>query len=63
MLRFSTPAAIEPGECFGLLTVVKRVRSRTRGPKYRCSCACGNRSFYAKRGRLENGAVRKCDRC
>lgn len=56
-------AAIPPGQRFGNLTVTKQVRSKTRGPKYRCACDCGNRSFYAKRSELESGRVRKCGRC
>ncbi len=54
---------IVQGDRYGLLTVKKVIKSKHRGNKVRCECACGNRAFYCKRGQLERGEVTKCDRC
>jgi hypothetical protein len=54
---------LDRGAVFGQLTVTGEVRSRKRGAKYRCNCACGTRGFIAKRSALESGAVKGCTRC
>ena len=57
-----TFAPIAHGERFSKLTVLEKIVSDKRGPKYRCGCACGKRIF-AKARQLMRGEVTACVRC
>jgi hypothetical protein len=56
------PIELSPGERYGHLTVLGKITSDKRGPKYRCGCVCGNRVF-AKARQLMRGEVKACARC
>ena len=56
------PIELEHGERFANLTVLEKIVSDKRGPKYRCGCACGKR-VYAKARQLMRGEVTACVRC
>lgn len=63
MLTFSAPAPIERGDKFGALVVVRESRSkRNQGPRYRCKCACGRRTFV-KGSKLRKGEQTSCGKC
>ena len=54
----------QSGDRYGKLTVLRKVESKKRGPKYACGCACGSRDlFYAKASELNSGRVTACKRC
>ena len=54
----------QPGDKYGRLTVLRKVVTAKRGPKYACGCACGSRDlFYAKASGLNSGRVTSCKRC
>jgi hypothetical protein len=57
------PIEIEHGERYGNLTVLEKVISRKRGPKYKCGCACGYQPIYLKARQLMKGEVTACLRC
>jgi predicted SprT family Zn-dependent metalloprotease len=57
------PVTIEHGERFGKLTVIQKLTSKERGPRYRCGCACGFPWVYARAQQLMRGEVTSCLKC
>jgi hypothetical protein len=35
------PTTLEHGERYGSLTVLRKITSKKRGPRYQCGCDCG----------------------
>lgn len=57
------PIQLEHGERYGKLTVLEKVISRKRGPKYKCGCACGFQPIYLKARQIMKGEIKSCHRC
>ncbi len=57
------PQTLERGERYGTLTVLRKVSSDNRGPRYQCGCDCGVRLVFASAGELMRGEVKCCRRC
>jgi predicted SprT family Zn-dependent metalloprotease len=57
------PVTLEHGERYGKLTVLEKIVSKERGPKYKCGCACGFQRVFAKASDLMRGRVNSCLKC
>lgn len=57
------PVTLEHGERFGKLTVLRKINSKKRGPRYVCGCACGFSGFIATANQLMRGRVKACLKC
>lgn len=57
------PVTIEHGERFGKLTVLRKLKSEKRGPRYVCGCACGFKNLIASANQLMRGRVKACLKC
>ena len=54
---------IEHGDRFGKLTVLRKFKSKKRGPRYVCGCVCGCSKVIVTGGQLAKGRVTACLRC
>ncbi len=54
---------LEHGERFGKLTVLRRLDSEKRGPRYICGCVCGFKNVRASANELMKGRVTACLKC
>jgi hypothetical protein len=54
---------IDHGERFGKLTVLEKIRSKKRSPKYRCGCVCGYSKVEATAQQLMRGRKTSCLKC
>lgn len=57
------PATLEHGERYGKLTVLRKITSEKRGPRYVCGCACGFKNLIASANQLMRGRVTACLKC
>lgn len=57
------PIALEHGERFGKLTVLEKLTSKNRGPRYRCGCVCGCQKVVTTARKLMRGEVKSCLKC
>lgn len=57
------PTAIEHGERFGRLTVLRKITSKKRGPRYVCGCICGFSGFITTANELMRGRATACLKC
>jgi hypothetical protein len=57
------PVTIEHGEVFGKLTVLRKIVSKERGPRYVCGCICGSKKRIATANQLMKGTVKSCLKC
>ena len=48
--------SIDHGERFGNLTVLRKITSKKRGPRYVCGCVCGCSKVKATANELMKGA-------
>jgi len=55
--------SLEHGERYGKLTVLRKIVSKKRGPRYACGCACGYRGVIATANQLMRGRVTACLKC
>lgn len=57
------PVTLEHGEVFGKLTVLRKLESKERGPRYVCGCVCGFQNVRASAKQLMRGKVKSCLKC
>ncbi len=57
------PPTLDYGDRFGKLTVLRKITSKKRGPRYVCGCACGFHSVIVTANQLTKGRVTGCLKC
>jgi len=57
------PVNLEYGERFGKLTVLRKIKSKKRGPRYACGCTCGFQNVIVTANQLMRGRVKACLKC
>lgn len=57
------PPTLEHGERYGKLTVLRKLVSKKRGPRYICGCECGCSKVKATANELLKGRVKACLKC
>lgn len=62
-MNISRPAGVDPGDLFGKLRVLQRIKTKKGRIRYRVGCECGYSGMLVSSGQLRSGVRAACLKC